>query len=95
VNGAQRGDRPPARARQIGPIGTAARVAGGLGAVAVPAAVSGITWWDVTAALVVLPLTAAVAAAAISAVLTAQTAARRPVTGAAKPSIRSPFFSSS
>jgi len=34
VNGAQRGDRLPARARQIGPIGTAARVAGGLGAIA-------------------------------------------------------------
>ena len=41
--------------RQIGPAGTASRVAGGLIAIAVPIALSGIGWWDVGAALVVLP----------------------------------------
>ena len=41
--------------RQIGPIGTASRIAGGLIAIAVPIALTGIGWWDVGAALVVLP----------------------------------------
>jgi hypothetical protein len=44
------------RERKIGPIGTASRVVGGLIAIAVPIAVSGIGWWDVAAALVALPL---------------------------------------
>src|SRR5918999_5985940 len=59
--------RPPAAGRQIGPVGTAARVAGGLAAVVVPITLGGITWWDVGAALVALPLTAIVAAAVVSA----------------------------
>jgi len=52
--------------RAIGPIGTAARVAGGLIAIAVPIALSGVTWWDVGAAFVLLPLTAALAAAGLT-----------------------------
>jgi hypothetical protein len=43
-------------AREIGPIGTASRAAGGLIAIAVPIALGGIGWWDVGAALVALPL---------------------------------------
>src|SRR5918997_5997671 len=43
-------------ARDIGPIGTASRAVGGVIAIAVPIALSGIGWWDVAAALVVLPL---------------------------------------
>jgi hypothetical protein len=48
--------------RQIGPVGTAARTAGGLAAIVLPIVSSGITWWDAGDALLVLPLTAAVAA---------------------------------
>jgi hypothetical protein len=44
------------RDREIGPIGTASRAVGGLIAIAVPIALSGIGWWDVAAALVALPL---------------------------------------
>ncbi|HZB30325.1 MAG TPA: hypothetical protein VE465_09180 [Streptosporangiaceae bacterium] len=44
------------RAREIGPIGAASRAVGGLIAIAVPIALSGIGWWDVAAALVALPL---------------------------------------
>jgi hypothetical protein len=47
--------------RDIGPIGTAARVAGGLIAIAVPIALSGIGWWDLAGALIALPLAALVA----------------------------------
>jgi hypothetical protein len=54
--------------RQIAPIGTATRVVGGLAAIVVAIAVSGITWWDVGAALFALPLTAALAASAITAI---------------------------
>jgi hypothetical protein len=42
--------------REIGPIGTASRVVGGLIAIAVPIGLSGIGWWDVGAAVVALPL---------------------------------------
>src|ERR671919_2827502 len=45
-----------ARAREIGPIGTISRTVGGLIAITVPIALSGIGWWDVAAALVALPL---------------------------------------
>lgn len=44
------------RHRTIGPIGTASRVVGGLIAIAVPVALSGIGWWDVLGALIALPL---------------------------------------
>jgi hypothetical protein len=44
------------RGREIGPIGTTSRAVGGLIAIAVPIALSGIGWWDVAAALVALPL---------------------------------------
>lgn len=53
--------------REIGPIGTASRVVGGLIAIAVPIALSGIGWWDVGAALVALP----VITLAVSALVTA------------------------
>jgi hypothetical protein len=55
------------RDRKIGPIGTASRVVGGLIAIAVPIALSGIGWWDVAAALVALPLITT----AVSALVTA------------------------
>ena len=42
--------------REIGPIGTLARVVGGTVAIAVPIALSGIGWWDVGVALIALPL---------------------------------------
>jgi hypothetical protein len=42
--------------RDIGPIGTVSRAVGGLIAIAVPIALSGLSWWDVGAALVALPL---------------------------------------
>jgi hypothetical protein len=42
--------------RDIGPIGTVSRAVGGLIAIAVPIALSGIGWWDVGAALVAFPL---------------------------------------
>lgn len=51
--------------REIGPVGTASRVVGGLIAIALPIALSGIGWWDVAAALVALPLIATVAAALV------------------------------
>jgi hypothetical protein len=57
---------PLAGHRAIGPIGIAARVAGGLAAIAVPIVLSGITWWDVGAAFVLLPLTAALAASGLT-----------------------------
>jgi hypothetical protein len=47
--------------REIGPIGTWTRVAGGLIAIALPIALSGIEWWDAAAGLVALPLIALVA----------------------------------
>ena len=54
----------PAR-RQIGPVGTGTRVAGGLAAIMLPVALDGITWWDVGAALVALPLIAAATSAIV------------------------------
>jgi hypothetical protein len=58
---ARLGDR-----RQIGPIGTAARVVGGLIAIGLPIALSGFGWWDAAAALVALPLVATGAAALVT-----------------------------
>jgi hypothetical protein len=52
--------------RRIGPIGTGARVAGGLAAVVLPAALAGVTWWDLGVALLALPLTAVLVAAAMA-----------------------------
>src|ERR687893_265240 len=54
-------------ARDIGPIGAASRAAGGLIAIAVPIALSGIGWWDVAAALVALPLITLAANALVTA----------------------------
>ena len=56
-----RGDR-----REIGPIGTAARVLGGLIAIALPIALDGFGWWDAAVALVALPLVATGASALIT-----------------------------
>ena len=53
--------------REIGPIGTAARVVGGVSAVALPIAFSGFGWWDAAAVLVVLPVVASGAALLIPA----------------------------
>ena len=53
--------------RQIGPIGTAARVLGGVTAVALPIALGGFGWWDAAAALIALPLVATGAAVLITA----------------------------
>ena len=53
--------------REIGPIGTAARVVGGLTAVALPIALGGFGWWDVAAVLVALPLVTTGAAVLITA----------------------------
>ena len=53
--------------REIGPIGTAARVVGGLTAVALPIALGGLGWWDAAAVLVALPLVATGTAVLITA----------------------------
>jgi hypothetical protein len=57
--------RMPGTKRLIGPLGTAARAGLGLVAIALPIAVWGIGWWDVGAALVVLPLLGALLTAAL------------------------------
>jgi hypothetical protein len=56
----------PKKTRDIGPIGTAARVAGGAIAIALPIAIGGFGWWEAVAALLALPLVAAAAAALIT-----------------------------
>jgi hypothetical protein len=53
--------------RQIGPIGTLARIAVGAAAVAVPVALEGFSWWEATVALVALPLISVVAAPLVTA----------------------------
>jgi hypothetical protein len=55
--------------REIGPIGTASRVLGGLLAIALPIALIGFTWWDAAIALVALPLVAALAAVLVTAAM--------------------------
>ncbi len=57
----------------------------------VPAALSGITWWDVGVGLLALPVTAALVAAAVSAALASRPAASYAQLGAAEPWIRSSF----
>jgi hypothetical protein len=54
------------RGREIGPIGTASRIAGGLIAIALPIALGGFGWWDAAAALIALPLVATAAAALVT-----------------------------
>jgi hypothetical protein len=53
--------------RQIGPIGTASRVAVGVIAIALPITLSGIGWWDIGAALVAYPLIVTAASAVVTA----------------------------
>jgi hypothetical protein len=53
--------------REIGPLGTATRVVGGVVAIAVPIGVSGVGWWDLGAALVAFPLVATAAGALVTA----------------------------
>jgi hypothetical protein len=72
--------------REIGPIGTASRVIGGLIAIAVPIALSGIGWWDVAAALIGLPLVTL----AVSALVTAGYERYAPESLARRHSICSP-----
>jgi hypothetical protein len=55
------------RDREIGPLGTAARVVGGVLAIALPIALSGVGWWDLGAALVAFPLVATAAGALVTA----------------------------
>jgi hypothetical protein len=52
--------------REIGPIGTAARVVGGLIAIGLPIALSGFGWWEAAAALLALPLLAMGAATLVT-----------------------------
>ncbi|MGH2834289.1 MAG: hypothetical protein ACRDK2_16085 [Solirubrobacteraceae bacterium] len=52
--------------RQIGPIGTLARTAGGVVAIALPIALDGFSGWEAVVALVALPLVAVVAAALLT-----------------------------
>jgi hypothetical protein len=51
--------------REVGPIGTVSRIAGGLIAIALPIAIGGFSWWDAATALIALPLVATGAAALI------------------------------
>ncbi len=62
------GDERFGSRRQIGPIGTVARIAGGAAAIALPIALDGFSWWDAAIALVALPVIAAVAALLITAI---------------------------
>jgi hypothetical protein len=66
---------PGRGARRIGPIGSAARIVGGLAAIGVPILLEGVTWWDFAAAFVGLPLTATVASAVLTAAFRRLTAA--------------------
>lgn len=59
------GGGPSRGHREIGPIGTASRLAGGLIAIIVPIALGGIGWWDLAAALVAFPLVATAVAALV------------------------------
>jgi hypothetical protein len=52
--------------REIGPVGTATRVVGGLVAIALPIIFGGIDWWNLGGGLVVLPLAAFLAQAVVT-----------------------------
>ncbi len=52
--------------RDIGPFGTATRVVGGLISIGLTIALSGVGWWDLGAAFVVLPLTATAASVLVT-----------------------------
>jgi hypothetical protein len=54
--------------REIGPIGTAARVVGGLIAISLPIALGGFGWRDAATALIALPLIATAAALLVTSV---------------------------
>ena len=58
---------PRPSSREIGPIGTASRVVGGVVAIVVPLTVWGSTWWDWAAGLLGFPLLAAGAGTAVAA----------------------------
>jgi hypothetical protein len=53
--------------REIGPVGTASRIVGGLIAIALPIALAGFGWWDAAVALLVLPVVATVVATVVTA----------------------------
>jgi hypothetical protein len=52
--------------REIGPIGTATRLIGGVIAIGLPIALDGIGWWDVGIALIALPIVALDAGALVA-----------------------------
>jgi hypothetical protein len=54
--------------REIGPIGTATRILGGVIAIALPVALDGIGWWDIGVALIALSLVALGAGDAVTSV---------------------------
>jgi hypothetical protein len=54
--------------RDIGPIGTATRILGGVIAIAVPVALDGIGWWDVGVALIALPVVALAAGTLVTSI---------------------------
>lgn len=54
------------KGREIGPVGTAARVIAGVVAIGVPIALEGFGWWDAAAALLALPVVATGAAALVT-----------------------------
>jgi hypothetical protein len=62
-----RGERSGSR-RQIGPLGTLARIAGGVVAIALPIALDGLTVFEAAIALIALPLIAAIAAPLITSI---------------------------
>jgi hypothetical protein len=53
--------------RDIGPVGTAARVVGALVAIGLPIALSGFGWWEAGMAFVALPLVATASAELVTA----------------------------
>lgn len=54
--------------RDIGPVGTATRILGGVIAIALPVALDGIGWWDVGVALIALPVAALAAGTLVTSV---------------------------
>ena len=69
--------RPRRSSREIGPIGTASRVVGGVVVIVVPLTVWGSTWWDWAAGLLGFPLLAAAAGTAVAALHTREPARSR------------------
>ena len=71
--------QPPRSSREIGPIGTASRVVGGVVAIVVPLTVWESTWWDWAAGLLGFPLLAAGAGTAVAALYLREPARSRQI----------------